>query len=96
MNKYLNWFGVIQFSGMLFSPMAGLIMDWRPQSKENETFGFIVAFCITNSLNVLLNVIVLIPVLQLQVGNELLTSLKVAPHSFVKSLMLIHKTKIKP
>ena len=68
-NHYTNWFGIIQFSGFLFAPIVGYVMDWKPKKKQNEKtdIGFIFGFLLTSCVTLVLNILVLVPSLSLQV-----------------------------
>lgn len=66
---YSQIFGLVQFFGFIFAPFTGLIMNIQPRNTTNEFFGPMLSFIITLLLCFILSALVLVPVLEIQVGK---------------------------
>ena len=66
---YSEIFGLVQFFGFFFAPFTGLIMDIQPRNTTNAFFGPMLSFIITLLLCFVLSALVLVPVLEIQVGK---------------------------
>ena len=71
-NNYTEWFGVMQFSGFFFAPIVGFVMDWKPKTKRNKKtdIGFVAGYLLTSFLALVLNILILVPILQVQVSEK--------------------------
>lgn len=68
-SHYTNWFGFAQFSGFIFAPIVGVVMDWKPKDKRDQKtdLGFVVGFFLTSFTAFIFNILVLVPDLSVQV-----------------------------
>lgn len=85
-SHYTNWFGIIQFAGLLFAPFVGFVMDWKPKSKRNMVtdLGYVAAFTLILVIACIFNVLVLVPSLPIQVKKRRV------PNVLANFLFLLH------
>jgi riboflavin transporter FmnP len=62
----------MQFSGFFFAPIVGFVMDWKPKTKRNKKtdIGFVAGYLLTSFLALVLNILILVPILQVQVSEK--------------------------
>ena len=95
LSRYTNAFGIIQFLGIAFSPLTGPYLDGRwtrkghrkEMSSASRTFDkmkrYATAFAVTNTIGILLELISIIPILEIQCISMLC---QVALRAFVFSI----------
>ncbi|XP_028400968.1 solute carrier family 43 member 3-like isoform X2 [Dendronephthya gigantea] len=92
-SHYTNWFGIAQFSGFVFAPIVGIVMDWKPKGKRNQKtdLGFVVGFFLTSFTAFVLNILVLVPDLSVQYASFVVQVVLRAFVYTVYSAFLLHK-----
>lgn len=67
-SDYTNWFGIVQFLGFVFAPFVGYVIDCKSniEGSRKTDMGFVTGFFLTSFIALLLNILVLIPVLNVQ------------------------------
>ena len=105
LSRYTNAFGIIQFFGIAFSPLTGPYLDGRwtrkghrkEMSSASRTFDkmkrYATAFAVTNTTGILLELISVIPVLEIQYISMLC---QVALRAFVFSINFSYLAVVMP
>ena len=105
LSQYTNAFGIIQFLGIAFAPLTGPYLDGRwirkghrkEMSSASRTFDkmkrYATAFAVTNTIGILLELISIIPVLEIQYISMLC---QVALRAFVFSINFSYLAVVMP